>query len=71
MTEGNKKRNQNEVEEPRFQMNKFKLEKKNGNFLMFRKKWKFHSRERDYVQDFDRQVKSLEWRFKGIEKVGL
>jgi hypothetical protein len=29
MTEGNKKRNKNEVEEPRFQMNKFKLEKKN------------------------------------------
>lgn len=28
-------------------------------------------RERDYVQDFDRQVKSLEWGFKGIGKAGL
>lgn len=28
-------------------------------------------RERDYVQDLDRQVKSLEWGFKGIGKVGL
>lgn len=28
-------------------------------------------RERDYVQDFYRKVKSLEWGFKGIGKVGL